>query len=180
MVRNSQEDWVVSMEQDATESCGDIANPLTVGCNLDRASAWGGAAFRWIEHVEPGGVWDHKGVLDERLGLGGDPDDPLDDDYFYPVPGSRYEVYYDIWSKIHYGFVGTAAGWPATQLQVGQVVGGRTHPTDFVSVQVGIDLYNSHGPDLTRYQIHQAVLGNLHLWAETQDQDTRIVVPWRR
>jgi hypothetical protein len=61
--------------------------------NTDTVSA---LALFWGK-VHQGGDWDHKGVLDERLGLGSNPGGK---DYYFPFRGDiNNEYYYDIWSN---------------------------------------------------------------------------------
>ncbi|MFD5650092.1 polymorphic toxin type 44 domain-containing protein [Streptomyces sp. NPDC127039] len=36
--------------------------------------------------------------------------------YFIDVPGTDYKVFYDMWSNVHYGYVGRAAGFDSKTL----------------------------------------------------------------
>ncbi|HWL29010.1 MAG TPA: polymorphic toxin type 44 domain-containing protein [Burkholderiaceae bacterium] len=61
----------------------------------------------WTERVAPGRPWDHKRVLKEK----------------FPTELERgwhkyrdYEYFYDIWSNIHYGYVGVALGFSALEM----------------------------------------------------------------
>lgn len=127
------------------------------------------------------GPWDHKPILDDMLGLAGDPNNPKDDDYYFPIRGdSEHEYYYDIWSNIHYGYVGTAAGFDAETLQSGAALGdsftGTNDAADELSVQIGIELWEKYGTDLTPEQLHQAILDHTDDYLELQEQDENISV----
>ncbi|MEV5751343.1 polymorphic toxin type 44 domain-containing protein [Actinoallomurus sp. NPDC052308] len=65
---------------------------------------------------------------------------------------------YDVWSNIHYGYVGMAAGFDETTVQDTQQKIDNNDPADNLSVQVGIGLYKKAKPDrLTRDDLAQAV-----------------------
>ena len=118
------------------------------------------ALIQWGLKVRPGGDWDHKPKLAEMLGL------KKENDYYFPIRGdSQHEVFYDIWSNIHYGYVGSAAGFDAKTLQEGAAVAdgiaGRNDPVDVLTVQIGIDLWNKYGDKLTKEQLHQEILNRL-------------------
>ena len=83
--------------------------------------------------VRPGGPWDHKPQLQRMFQL----DDPHQCawrpsaafdrrcDFHFPIEGDgEHEYYYDIWSNIHYGYVGRAAGFSALELQLGHRLAG--------------------------------------------------------
>jgi hypothetical protein len=116
------------------------------------------AATRWKNLVKAGAVWDHKGRLRDMLGV----DPNTCGDLHFPIEGDPdHEYYYDIWSNIHYGYVGRAAGFPGSILQWGAARGGaagRNDPLDVETVQIGIDLWDRHGLNLTRGELHQAIL----------------------
>ncbi len=83
--------------------------------NLDLLSGRPGwhalqALARWTSLVKPGGPWDHKarirGAYGDYQQLGG------------PSP-TDHEYSYDVWSNIHYGYVGRAVGLPEDLLLEG-------------------------------------------------------------
>lgn len=121
------------------------------------------ALVAWANKVRVGSDWDHKPKLDSLLGLS-NPDNPELDDFFFPIAGdTEHEYYYDIWSNIHYGYVGTAAGFDAETLQTGPAIPipgltGRNDHADVLSIQIGIDLWNQYGPNLTPEQLGNAIL----------------------
>ncbi|MEN5167427.1 polymorphic toxin type 44 domain-containing protein [Achromobacter kerstersii] len=62
----------------------------------------------WTERVGPGRPWDHKPVLRQRLGK-------KNLNRGWQKYGD-FDYYYDIWSNIHYGYVGVAIGFSAAEL----------------------------------------------------------------
>ncbi|GAA4904489.1 RHS repeat-associated core domain-containing protein [Streptomyces coeruleoprunus] len=104
-------------------------------------------------------VWDHKPKLEVKFKL-------AEVGYFTKIPGRNLRVYYDIWSNIHYGYVGRAAGIDPETLIEGASLGdsilvGRNDPGDEITMQAGIDLWENYGYDLTREQFHEAVLSTV-------------------
>ena len=80
------------------------------------------ALAKWGLKVRTGGDWDHKPKLDYMLDLDGNSWDKNDDDYFFPIRGDKkHEYYYDIWSNIHYGYVGSAIGFDCSTLKMEQI-----------------------------------------------------------
>ena len=111
----------------------------------------------WTMKVAQDSSWDHKPVISRCF----HPRDPQSQQY-HAWHNRRY--YYDIWSNIHYGFIGTASGFTNSQLLDGaglEQIGsdlfrlnmpgrkgpntGRLRdfddPRDRTSIQLGIDLY---------------------------------------
>lgn len=128
-----------------------------------------GAMMKWASYVRPHGPWDHKPIIEKMLIAKG-----LFNRGWHKY--GQYDYFYDIWSNIHYGYVGCAVGFGASTLiggaglaQVGSDVGSdlsKTHlPTiqqhpengsfpasaddvqDHISIKLGIDLYNAVKPD---------------------------------
>ncbi|WP_078916364.1 RHS repeat-associated core domain-containing protein [Streptomyces viridochromogenes] len=100
--------------------------------------------------------WDHKPKLEKKFNL-------PEKGYFVDVPGTDYKVFYDMWSNIHYGYVGRAAGIDAKTLIEGASVGdsilvGEDDIGDQMTMQAGIDLFDRQGLGLTREQFHSAVI----------------------
>ncbi|WP_433390991.1 polymorphic toxin type 44 domain-containing protein [Micromonospora sp. KLBMP9576] len=77
------------------------------------------------------------------------------------MTGTSYEIYYDIWSNIHYGYVGRAAGFSEFQLQAGAWPVGTTDPGDERSIWWGSRLWSSHGLGLSRAHLNAIVRANL-------------------
>lgn len=131
-------------------SGGDVYT--TVACK-GGVLAWFGAM------VLPGSVWDHKGPIGDYIGL----DEDNDDTRYVNVPGTNYRMRFDIWSNIHYGYVGSAAGIGGDTLIAGShaAVAGRTDAADDFAVQMGIDLWNEYGEDMTEEDLRGYIVDNL-------------------
>lgn len=129
------------------------------------------AAYKmWAAQVGPGRAWDHKPMIKAMLEQQG------------KFRGgwqryAQYDYFYDIWSNIHYGYVGTAVGFSSDELLGGAGLAQalsdakrdirekkgwpvmQRHPEngpwpnsaddvqDHISIQLGIDLYTSAKPD---------------------------------
>ncbi|AXA90612.1 polymorphic toxin type 44 domain-containing protein [Massilia sp. YMA4] len=122
----------------------------------------------WAERVGPGRPWDHKPILRERL---------LKQKTFRKG-WQRYgneDYFYDIWSNIHYGYVGVACGFGQDELLGGaglaqaasdiwtrvkewQAPAVQHHPEngawanrfddipDHISIKLGVQLYRQAKP----------------------------------
>ena len=138
------------------------------------------ALSRWYLMVRPHGPWDHKPELERMLDLRGDPSTKRDDDFWFPIGGDRsHEYYYDIWSNIHYGYVGGAAGFTDFTLQVGAAVvglAGRFDRADVVSIRIGFDLWTAYGNALLPAYIHQSILDSKQRYLAIEGQQT--VINW--
>lgn len=118
------------------------------------------AYVMWAERVAPGRPWDHKPILKNMLG--GQFNDG------WQKYGS-FDYFYDIWSNIHYGYVGAAVGFSAAELLNGaglaQAVDDywrdrpkQHHPQngpwpasaddlpDHISIKLGTDLFEAVKP----------------------------------
>lgn len=125
--------------------------------------------------------WDHKPKLTLLLGL--NPDGipgTSDDDYYFPIRGHlENEIFYDIWSNIHYGYVGRAAGFSATELQSGAAMGGpagANDPGDVLSVQIGIDLWENKKWEITKKDLAEFILANIPRYQEIQRENPSVIV----
>jgi hypothetical protein len=119
-----------------------------------RLDARAAALALWAEKVAPNREWDHKPILQKRYGL-----DTANELYF-KAPGQNRAVSYDIWSNIHYGYVGRAAGLSHFELEKGAqvpILAGATDEGDKITVRVGMDIYDRYGPNLTKEQFQQKV-----------------------
>lgn len=118
-----------------------------------------GAYAQWVERVAPGRPWDHKGAIQNEYGLS------------TPVPGKEGEISWDVWSNIHYGIVGAHAKFSGAELHGGadlaDLASGRgTSEGDQLAVQIGIELYEKYGENVTADQIRQAVIDNYEKFGE--------------
>ncbi|MEU6310763.1 polymorphic toxin type 44 domain-containing protein [Streptomyces sp. NPDC047014] len=114
------------------------------------------ALAMWGAKVAPGQDWDHKPQIQERYDL------KHRDDYFFKQPGTNREVFYDIYSNVHYGYVGRAAGFDADTLIKGASLGetiitGDDDQGDQITMRVGIGLYEKYGDNLTEEQLRQGI-----------------------
>ena len=124
------------------------------------------ASLLWISLVGTKRKWDHKPILARNLGLYGKDGDPKTsdgDDIYFPIRGDvGYEYSYDIWSNIHYGYVGSYVGFDSWYLQLGADISegfnGVNDSGDMFAVQIGIDLWNRYGLSLETEHIHQEIL----------------------
>lgn len=91
----------------------------------------------------------------------------------FPIAGdNEYEWYYDIWSNIHYGYVGKGVGFTGFELITGQNMGGiagRTDPFDQETVQLGIDLWDLHGKNMSQNQLWQGLMGRRQKFLQIQE-----------
>jgi hypothetical protein len=124
------------------------------------ANAQTSAFVAWFERVAPSRPWDHKPILREEFGdeVEGD----YDGDLYFQEPGTNRQVYYDIWSNIHYGYVGRAAGFDTETLMEGQNFGpdfltGKNARADDNSTEFGAHLYDTYGADMTEEQFSSAI-----------------------
>ena len=132
-----------------------------------------GALLAWGWKVRQGGEWDHKPQIARR---------------FHPrSPGLQHWhlygntlYYYEVWSNIHYGYVGRAAGFSNSVLldgagleQIGSdlarlnlpsrspgVDGLRAwdDPHDRAAIMMGIELYKRHPGHVTAHEVLMAVI----------------------
>jgi len=133
----------------------------------------------WFSLVRSGAKWDHKPILETKLKLKTPPD------YYFPIRDDvEHEWYYDIWSNIHYGFVGRAAGFSAQTLQDYAASGlpgaGKNDEGDVLSVQIGIDLWGEYQLALTQEQLHEAIISHIqdYLNIQQNNSDVNIVIDW--
>lgn len=133
----------------------------------------------WFSLVRSGAKWDHKPKLEEKLGLKTPPD------YYFPIrDDTEHEWYYDIWSNIHYGFVGRAAGFTGQTLQDYAASGlpgaGKNDDGDVLSVQIGIDLWDEYQLALIQEQLHEAIVSHLQDYLDIQqtNPDIAVIIDW--
>lgn len=142
------------------------------GCTDQLLHSKSMALILWTEKVRAGGNWDHKPKISSR--------------FKYRVLSHQtqerhilgdYTYYYDIWSNIHYGYVGAAAGFSESELLDGagaeQVVStllggdlpkkngkglrGWDDESDRVSVRIGIELYNKNPSNVTAIDVLEKI-----------------------
>lgn len=106
--------------------------------------------FIWTVNVAPGMQWDHKAWILAHYGR-----------FSYDSATKRLYMY-DIWSNVHYGFVGAAASFTAWELTAGAgaanlmsslgasliTYGQADDPRDQAAIRLGIDLWLKYGRGL--------------------------------
>jgi hypothetical protein len=125
------------------------------------------AKARWFLQVRAGGPWDQKDQLRAMYLAMPSPPRPFGDlnkAYHFPIRGDLFrEFYYDIWSNIHYGYVGARCGFDDHTLQYYAALRlpgtGTNDIGDEISTQIGIDLWRAVGPSVTPDLIRKAILG---------------------
>jgi len=89
---------------------------------------------------------------------------------YMPVRGdSRPErVFYDVWSNIHYGYVGRSMGVPHSWLMTAQMnpFAGVSDPGDNLSVLTGMLLWDYHGSSLTKAQLQAMIVSAMPGWRD--------------
>jgi hypothetical protein len=142
-----------------------------------------GALVMWTLQVREGGPWDHKPMVRAKFASSVDPERQ-----WHRFGEKRY--LHDLWSNLHYGYVGVAAGFGVGMLldgagleQVGSDVlhkrwplrspgvrGLRAwdHPHDRVAVAKGIELYARFPQGVSEGVIMDAVRNTPNI-ALTQD-----------
>lgn len=121
------------------------------------------ALFGWAMMVRQDGPWDHKPIIRHKF----HPRSPSDQVWHVH---KRHIYFYDVWSNLHYGFVGTAAGFSSSELLDGagleQIAsdllrrklptpsgtGGLRRfddPSDRAAIGIGIRLYRTRPNQLT-------------------------------
>src|SRR5262249_50401872 len=78
----------------------------------------------------------------------------------FKLPGTNLRMFYDVWSNLHYGYVGTAAGFSRRTLLLfpkTPVIAGTNDDVDDLTTTMGIDLYDTVKPD----ELTPQVLNNL-------------------
>ena len=154
--------------------------------------AWGAqvADARVKDAVGPGlapylGNWDHKPILKGESGASPVPEIMGQEPKYYSTVGSRL-YRFDIWSNIHYGYVGCASGFTEAELiqgagleQIGSDLFSRVRPrrspetsdfmaswddaSDTAAIQVGYRLWAQYGLTVRPADVYLAVFENPHL-----------------
>ncbi|WP_165803784.1 polymorphic toxin type 44 domain-containing protein [Mycobacteroides abscessus] len=105
--------------------------------------------------VQTNGPWDQKPQIQDLVGI------HKGDGLFLQQPGTDRQVYYDMWSNLHFGYVGKAAGLDEASLMAVPNIPvpfiGGNDASDNMYVRAGIDMFNKYGPNMTFEQFHQGV-----------------------
>lgn len=151
--------------------------------------AFGGAVLKWIEMVNTKKPWDHKGKIFDLFSYCAVKDRVFKrKDNTYGTTSSQYHKYQyhdyflDVWSNIHYGFVGRYCGFSEKTLLTGSDIQqfaanfkklnfkGGDDPADKITMQLGMDLYTEYKNkiDELTYQIILDKLENLESIGESR------------
>lgn len=89
--------------------------------NLVRAiTAKVAALFLWAKQVAPGQEWDHKPKIREQQARNGTESDPSSGNgalaEYIQVKEAKAEYRFDVFSNVHYGYIGMAAGFTEDEL----------------------------------------------------------------
>lgn len=128
--------------------------------------------WRWYNLVKTEGDWDHKGDIFSKYGE-------------WSVDQSTRRLYnFDIWSNIHYGYVGLAANFPEWELLAGAGIAQKRpgireyvrrriqrigdadafsaldDPHDQEAIKIGFALWRSAGRSVSAQNILDAVRSN--------------------
>ena len=103
--------------------------------------------------------WDQKPEIRQMFNMSLEDLDSL----MMDIPGTRLRIDYDVWSNIHYGYVGTHIGISEDLLMTAQnlpsnPITGRPDKSDAIAVQIGIQLRQRYVP---RQLTQGAVVGAL-------------------
>jgi len=158
------------------------------------ASNMSSAYIQFFKLVRFGGDWDQKSDLRSLLNM------PKEKDQYFPIRpingvegfelASHNEIFYDIWSNIHYGYVGSAIGFQSEELQdfanisqnfedfpilqsfIEDTIGfGEFDPGDVISVDIGINLWKTKNIGLTKSDLHSEIQRNIPKYFQSQDQN---------
>ena len=148
-----------------------------------RVSHYVAALLLWTNQVYQDGPWDHKPMIAKKF----HPRHPREQQYHaYSSPSYKsYVYYYDVWSNMHYGYVGTAAGLSEAELLDGagleQIVStslDREIPDytpnvswprafdgkgDREAIEIGIKLYKSYPMGVTTQHLVDEILNAKHV-----------------
>jgi hypothetical protein len=134
---------------------------LLEGTSANYYKTYPGKLDFWNSLVDDKKEWDHKPNLEKKYR-----EIYPNTDLWIKFPGdSEYEYFYDIWSNIHYGFVGKAIGIDILALQAGSILNdlpkGRIFDgPDFEAVKLGMMLWEQYGKNLTIDNFKAELLAN--------------------
>jgi RHS repeat-associated protein len=187
MIRNSKGDDFQIMKGMISGDCASYfpASPYVPLANV--SNTWS-AYLIFFNLTKTGGKWDHKWQLRPMLNIQAG---NRADEYF-PIRGdNEFEYFYDIWSNIHFGYVGSAIGFPSQDLidipdlynrapafvkPVIKPFLGSNGPGDLISVKIGIDLWKNHKNSLTKEQLTAAILNKTNDYLIAQDANSNGVL----
>jgi hypothetical protein len=143
-----------------------------IACGI-ACSAWNASVLaRFAYRVRPGGSWDHKAALRRLAGAAGV--------FWTPIRGdpTRERLRYDVWSNIHYGYVGRAHGISSLTLMTAQRVdGGVADPADDISIRIGMSLWSSYGYNLQAANLQALIVRNMAAYLSVSSPRNVVILP---
>lgn len=127
----------------------------------------------WYLKVKSGADWDHKPEIIKRCNL-------IEGDKHFPIFGdTTHEWFFDIWSNIHYGYVGTSVGFNEGTLiggaNAGEIFGaGGNDPIDDAMAKIGIRMWQRYGADIGEHQIASEVVSRKNWLLDVQESKTYV------
>lgn len=111
------------------------------------------AAELWVGQVNTEKSWDHKNKIRKKFKTVAVhrplPSDQWSETFYHKY--KEYDYYIDIWSNIHYGYVGRSVGFTANELLTGSNIAQyvsnavqREISDDKTAIKIGIELYEKH------------------------------------
>ena len=127
----------------------------TFGAYLGNSAILAGFA----SHVRQNGPWDHKPILKRLVAA------PQPFMFWTPLNGApSWALRYDVWSNIHYGYVGRAMGIPRDILMDVQHDDGEDDP----AVALGMDLMDHNDvAQITADELRRAVVARMNVFRRT-------------
>ncbi|WP_446028480.1 polymorphic toxin type 44 domain-containing protein [Lelliottia amnigena] len=115
------------------------------------------AIIVWYQTVKTGSVWDHKPKIRDKFGSVAvarplpPPSRTPSKSYYHKY--KQYDYFYDVWSNIHYGYVGLSVGFSEELLLSGSTWEQNMTPgavgddtlDDITSMKIGFSLYHRFG-----------------------------------
>ncbi len=132
------------------------------------AAQYASALLTWYNAVKSGAKWDHKPEIIRRNNL-------RDGDNHFPIYGdTTHEWFYDIWSNIHYGYVGTSVGFSESTLiggaNAGEIFGaGGNDPIDDAMARIGIRMWQNYGANITQHTLANEVVARKNWLLDVQE-----------
>ncbi|MEA5103945.1 polymorphic toxin type 44 domain-containing protein [Pantoea sp. S18] len=111
----------------------------------------------WYQTVKTKSTWDHKPKIRDKFGSVAvarplpAPSNAYSESYFHKYKG--YDYFYDVWSNIHYGYIGLSVGFSESLLLKGSTweqnmtLGAMGNDTldDVTSMKLGFELFHKYG-----------------------------------
>ncbi len=122
---------------------------------------------KWYSKVKSGADWDHKPKITQLCNL-------TDNDKHFPIFGdTSHEWFFDIWSNIHYGYVGTSVGFDEGTLIAGANAGemfgaGGNDPIDDAMAKIGIRMWTQYGANIGQHQIASEIVSRKNWLLDVQ------------